>query len=235
MGVSAWIMSFLPDGQNDEEESTSRAQQIDDAQSVRNSANLLKSMKHVKVQNVCGSTAGAGSGTFHKYRQAKRRENFRLEQLKKEHRINEMNERIKKRKRENDAILEKKRSKKRKIRERKKMRRQRAAKAAENGIDGKEDDDEEENNVIECKENDDENDEDKELEELMNIDRTLSNKQSNENNDNEQEQDEDEDYDLNQHKTDTKNEENLLKNTEKENETLSKKQKILAALAAEFG
>merc|ERR1712228_802804 len=101
------------------------------------------------------------------------------------------------------------------------MRRQRAAKEAENGIDGKEDDDAEENNVNEGKE----------LEELMNIDRTLSNKQSNENNDNEQEQDEDEDYDLNQHKTDTKNEENLLKNTEKENETLSKKQKILAALA----
>eukprot|EP00483_Globobulimina_turgida_P005810 UN05820 len=95
-------MSFLPE--QEEEDTDSRSKQLDDAQSIINSANLLRSLKDVKVQNVCGSTAGAGSGTFHKYRQGKRREQFRLDQLKKEHKINQINERIKKRKLINDEI-----------------------------------------------------------------------------------------------------------------------------------
>ena len=221
-------MSFLDLGdKDDKEESTSRAQQLDDAQSVQNSANLLKSMKHVRVQNVCGSTAGAGSGTFHKYRQAKRRENFRLEQLKKEHRINEMNERIKKRKRENDEILEKKRSKKRKIRERKKKRRQRAAQAAELGVDGN-DDDEEKKNFVDCKADGDGNDVDKKLEELMNIDESLSNKKNSKDDGDTNEETQNEDDDLNQHKEETKH-------AVKEEKVLTKEEEILAALAAEFG
>ena len=51
-------MSFLPLGQKEDEDTDSRSRQIDDEQSVKNSANLLKtSLKDIRIQNVCGSTA----------------------------------------------------------------------------------------------------------------------------------------------------------------------------------
>ena len=241
------IMSFLPIGEKDEDDTDSRSRQIDDAQSVMNSANLIKtSLKDIRVQNVCGSTAGAGSGTFHKYRQCKRREQFRLDILKKEHKINQINQRIQKRKRQNDEILEKKRNKKRKLRHKRKERRQRAKEQQSNNHENTNistNNDQQTLNQQESKQNNDniptknENDklqnknnsksEDQELQELLNLDQDLTNKQiendiKHENKNGNVDNDEDEDDDLHQ-------------NEKNKKEPMNEQDAVLAALTAEFG
>ena len=173
-------MSFIPVGQK-EEDTDARSRQIDEGKSVANSVALLKSMKDVKVQNVCGSTAGAGSGTFHKYRQCKRREQFRIDRLKKEEKIQKINERIRKRKRENEEVLEAKRSKKRKLRQKKKERRMRAKMQEKSGDgDGGEEQhggDMEDADKSEGDGNVESTAEDEQLQELLNIDKALSKEQ----------------------------------------------------------
>eukprot|EP01083_Nonionella_stella_P144822 452804_1 len=237
-------MSFLPVEQDEDVDSRSR--QNDDNESIRNSVNLLKSLKDVKVQNVCGSTAGAGSGTFHKYRQAKRREQFRLEQLNKEHKLNKMNQRIKKRKRENDAILEKKRNKKRKLRQKKKLRRQKAAEATQTNKSNhnqNQDSTKEHNhqhkteidqqkNCNELSANDDDNPGtiEQELEELINIDKQLANIMQKQ-----EEKVKKQSDDLNE--TTVKKSEEMQNETDKNKTNTERNQQaaIMAALAAEFG
>ena len=44
-------------------------------------------VKLIKVNNVSGSSAGAGSGEFHEYRNARRKESFRLAAMDREAKI----------------------------------------------------------------------------------------------------------------------------------------------------
>ena len=228
-------MSFLPLGQKEDEDTDARSRQIDDAQSVLNSTNLIKSsLKDIRVQNVCGSTAGAGSGTFHKYRQCKRREQFRLDILNKQHKIHQINERMRKRKRENDEILEKKRHKKRKLRQKKKERRHRKAKELNNNNDKNEMNETDEilnnkHDEIDINDNDKDNkNEDDELEELLNIDAALSNKPDI------NEEDED-DKDIQKQKSMNDKNKNEGDGETKTDKSLNEQDAILAALEAEFG
>jgi len=79
-------MSFVNVGSKEKDivSTDARSRQIDDNVAIANSAAVIRNYKDVEIRNVCGSTAGAGSGTFHKYRQCKRREQFRLQQMKQE-------------------------------------------------------------------------------------------------------------------------------------------------------
>lgn len=228
-------MSHLNIGQKDEDDSDARSRQIDDGKSIMNSVSLLKSLKDVKVQNVCGSTAGAGSGTFHKYRQQKRREQFRIDRLKKEEKIKKINERIKKRKRDNDEALEAKRNKKRKLRQKKRERRMRAKTQGNEEEEGeqKKGDSPSPDNAVDT--NTMQNDEDKQLQELLNIDKALSD-----------EQEQGAKIDVNRgDNTETEQTENSLqsdsaktqheKKSDDGSKTMSKRDAILAALDAEFG
>ncbi|ETO22671.1 hypothetical protein RFI_14520 [Reticulomyxa filosa] len=79
-------MSYLNIGNKEKDivSTDSRSRQIDDSAAIANTTAVIRNYKDVEIRNVCGSTAGAGSGTFHKYRQCKRREQFRLQQMKQE-------------------------------------------------------------------------------------------------------------------------------------------------------
>ena len=78
-------MSYVSVGRDQEKkdvvDTDKRSRDLDDSKAIAHTAAVLKNMKEVKIRNVCGSTAGAGSGTFHKYRQCRRREQFRLQQM----------------------------------------------------------------------------------------------------------------------------------------------------------
>ena len=115
-------MSVVFLNSNDNKNNDNELTKSDEQKAIENTALLNSMNRDLKIQNVCGSTAGAGSGTFHKYRQHKRREMFRLQKLKKEAKKDELNEKLKKRRRDNENELQRKAKKRKKNRDRKKSR-----------------------------------------------------------------------------------------------------------------
>ena len=55
-----------------------KTQRGDEIEATKNTVANILHLKNIEIRNNIGSTAGAGSGTFHKYRNHKRREMFRL-------------------------------------------------------------------------------------------------------------------------------------------------------------
>ena len=92
-------------------------------------------MRNIRVYNVMGSTAGAGSGDFHTYRNARRKEMMRLERMETEYQ-DAVKEKEFQQRRQERQLKEETRTAKRAAKRKKKKMRQQAAKKAKGGGGG---------------------------------------------------------------------------------------------------
>eukprot|EP01045_Picozoa_sp_COSAG04_P002293 COSAG04_NODE_82_length_27794_cov_76.265733_8_plen_261_part_00 len=92
-------------------------------------------MRNVRVWTVMGSTAGAGSGDFHTYRNSRRKEMMRLEQMETNYQ-DALKEKEFQQRRQERQIKEESKTQKRAAKRKKRKMRQQAAKKAKGGAEG---------------------------------------------------------------------------------------------------
>lgn len=103
-----------------------RAQRLADADVLEEKLKFITENVPVRVQNIMGSNAGAGSGEFHMYRQARRREQMRLTRIEEQDKRSCQLADHKARREELEAKMESKTAKLRAKRNRKKEKQQSA-------------------------------------------------------------------------------------------------------------
>eukprot|EP01023_Acetabularia_acetabulum_P033665 TRINITY_DN3151_c0_g3_i1.p1 TRINITY_DN3151_c0_g3~~TRINITY_DN3151_c0_g3_i1.p1 ORF type:complete len:198 (+),score=35.43 TRINITY_DN3151_c0_g3_i1:14-607(+) len=79
---------------------------IKDAQELEKKLKYIQEEIPTRVQNVMGSNAGAGSGDFHQYRMARRREQFRIQRMEQDHSKHQEHEEFMQRRQERNASCE---------------------------------------------------------------------------------------------------------------------------------